>query len=76
MVIVDPPRKGLDPKLCEALAESPPETLVYVSCGLPAFLDQTRRLLGAGRLRLDHVEAFGLIPHTEHVETLALFRRC
>jgi tRNA/tmRNA/rRNA uracil-C5-methylase (TrmA/RlmC/RlmD family) len=75
VVIADPPRKGLEARLCKALAEQPPATLVYVSCGLPAFLQQARVLLNGGRLRLARIEAFALIPHTGHVETVARFER-
>jgi 23S rRNA (uracil1939-C5)-methyltransferase len=75
VVIADPPRKGIDAPLLEVLAQEPPRRLVYVSCGLPAFLAQARRLLEEGGLRLAALEAWALFPHTDHVETLALFER-
>lgn len=75
VVIVDPPRKGLDPELVQALQRDPPEKLVYVSCGLPAFLSQAEQLLQSGKLALSSLEAFALFPFTEHVETLAVFER-
>jgi tRNA/tmRNA/rRNA uracil-C5-methylase (TrmA/RlmC/RlmD family) len=72
VVIVDPPRKGLDPELLDALSARPRGRLVYVSCGLPAFLRECARLRSAGwKLRL--LEAWALFPHTAHVETLAEF---
>jgi tRNA/tmRNA/rRNA uracil-C5-methylase (TrmA/RlmC/RlmD family) len=49
--------------------------LAYVSCGLPALLHQARALVAGGPLRLVGLEAFALFPHSEHVETLALFER-
>jgi tRNA/tmRNA/rRNA uracil-C5-methylase (TrmA/RlmC/RlmD family) len=75
VVIADPPRKGLDAELTRALAESPPERLLYVSCGLEAFLADTARLTAAGRLRLTRLTAFNLLPYTEHVETVGKFER-
>ncbi|MBW2272962.1 MAG: class I SAM-dependent RNA methyltransferase [Deltaproteobacteria bacterium] len=75
VVIADPPRKGLDPPLLEVLAERPPRRLVYVSCGLPALLAQSRRLLESGHLALAALEAWALFPHTDQIETLALFDR-
>jgi tRNA/tmRNA/rRNA uracil-C5-methylase (TrmA/RlmC/RlmD family) len=75
VVIVDPPRKGLDPELLEYLAESPPERLIYVSCGLESLVADTAPLSTAGALRLSGLAAFNQLPFTEHVETVACFDR-
>ncbi len=75
VVIVDPPRKGLDPELLAALAERPPGRLVHVACGLDAFLAEARTLLAGGRVALGELLAFDLFPWTEHVETVAVFER-
>lgn len=74
VVIVDPPRKGLDAPLLQALAAQPPDRLIYVSCGLTSFLRDAEALLAAG-LRLEAATAYDLFPYTPHVETLAMFRR-
>lgn len=75
VVIADPPRKGLEPGLIEYLIEHPPERLVYVSCGLESFLDDAHRLTSHGKLRLQSLTAFNLLPFTGHVETVACFGR-
>lgn len=75
VVLVDPPRRGLEPELLEALVSDPPERLLYVSCGLDAFEREARALLAAGRLRLAELRVFDLFPFTEHVETAARFDR-
>jgi tRNA/tmRNA/rRNA uracil-C5-methylase (TrmA/RlmC/RlmD family) len=75
VVIADPPRKGLDPELTQALSEEPPARFVYVSCGLESFLSDSEQLLARGKLRLSALTAFNLIPFTEHVETVARFER-
>jgi tRNA/tmRNA/rRNA uracil-C5-methylase (TrmA/RlmC/RlmD family) len=75
VVIADPPRKGLDPELLDALRGLPPARLVYVSCGLASFLRDADRLLASGALRLASLEAFACFPYTEHAETLAVFAR-
>jgi tRNA/tmRNA/rRNA uracil-C5-methylase (TrmA/RlmC/RlmD family) len=74
-VIVDPPRKGLDPPLREQFAAQPPERLIYVSCGVASFLADTERLTAGGRMRLTGLAAFNLMPYTEHVETVGVFTR-
>ena len=75
VVIVDPPRKGLESELTEYLSEHPPERIVYVSCGLDSFRNDAARLTSRGRLRLGALSAFNLLPFTEHVETVARFER-
>jgi 23S rRNA (uracil1939-C5)-methyltransferase len=75
VVIADPPRKGLDPELCEYLGEHPPERFVYVSCGLESLLNDAARLISYGKLRLGALTAFNLFPFTGHVETVARFER-
>lgn len=73
VVIADPPRKGLDAALLDALIATPPARFIYVSCGLPSLLAQARTLLDSGKFKLTTLEAFALFPYTEHVETLAVF---
>ena len=74
VVIVDPTRKGLDLELRNHLRDHPPEHLLYVSCSLPSLLEDTA-ILTAGALRLTGLTAFNLLPFTEHVESVAHFRR-
>jgi tRNA/tmRNA/rRNA uracil-C5-methylase (TrmA/RlmC/RlmD family) len=73
-VVVDPPRRGLDPELLRALCEAPPARLVYVSCGLDAFVREAAELAAAGLVPAQLV-ACALFPYTEHVETVARFER-
>jgi tRNA/tmRNA/rRNA uracil-C5-methylase (TrmA/RlmC/RlmD family) len=75
VVIVDPPRKGLDAQLRESLTLRPPQRLIYVSCGLEAFQEDAAMLTAGGAMRLTSLQAFNLMPYTEHVETLAVFER-
>ena len=75
VVVADPPRKGLDRELLEHLVDEPSERFVYVSCGLESFLEDTKHLTSRGRLRLQNLAAFNLMPFTEHVETVACFER-
>jgi tRNA/tmRNA/rRNA uracil-C5-methylase (TrmA/RlmC/RlmD family) len=75
VVIVDPPRKGLDRELVAQLVADPPGRFVYVSCGLDSFLADTERLTASGALRLTSLRVFNLMPFTEHVETVACFER-
>jgi 23S rRNA (uracil1939-C5)-methyltransferase len=75
VVIVDPPRKGLEGGLADYLSNSPPDRLIYISCGLESFLRDTTQLLSCGRLRLSALTAFNLLPFTHHVEIVGRFER-
>jgi 23S rRNA (uracil1939-C5)-methyltransferase len=73
VVIVDPPRKGLDAPLRDRLASSPPARLFYVSCELSSLMADAAALTTGGALRLVGLTAFDQMPYTDHVETLAEF---
>jgi 23S rRNA (uracil1939-C5)-methyltransferase len=74
VLLVDPPRKGLDPELKAALGVHAPSRLIYLSCGFDAFEREVPLLAQAG-LVLRELTPVALFPHTPHVETLALFTR-
>jgi tRNA/tmRNA/rRNA uracil-C5-methylase (TrmA/RlmC/RlmD family) len=74
VVIVDPPRRGVDAAVLQRLIAAPPQRLVAVSCNLDAFLREAAMYLAAG-LVLRALVPFALFPHTDHVETVAVFER-
>ena len=72
VVVVDPPRKGIDAEVLEALVAAPPGRLVVVSCSLEAFRREVALLVGSAGMRLRALVPYALFPFTEHVETLAV----
>jgi 23S rRNA (uracil1939-C5)-methyltransferase len=76
LVVVDPPRKGLDDDVVQALCkEQRPKSLVYVSCGFDAFMRDFETLAEDGDWKLDHAEGHVLFPGSDAIETLAFFTR-
>lgn len=101
VIIVDPPRKGLDEEVLTQLckphnpkqeyAEDPMfltgpkysinwandvHTLIYVSCGFDALARDCDQLIkGNAGWRLESATGFVLFPGSNHVETLAVFKR-
>jgi tRNA/tmRNA/rRNA uracil-C5-methylase (TrmA/RlmC/RlmD family) len=75
VVLVDPPRKGLEAALLARLVDHPPARLIVVSCDLDAFRREAHALLAGGKVALAGLVPYALFPHTDHVETVALFER-
>ena len=71
VVVLDPPRKGCDAALLQALLAVPPQRIVYVSCD-PATLARDLKILCAdGAYRLDSVQPCDMFPQTTHIENIA-----
>jgi 23S rRNA (uracil1939-C5)-methyltransferase len=68
LVILNPPRAGVVPRVAELLLEHAPARIVYVSCD-PATLARDVALL-ASAYRTTSVRCFDLFPQTAHVETV------
>ncbi len=68
---VNPPRKGVDARVIEALIEHRPDRIAYLSCAPLTLLRDLARLVEGG-FRLRHVELFDMFPQTSQVETLAI----
>ena len=76
LVVVDPPRKGLEETVSSALASTKrPKLLVYVSCGFEAFTKDFEVLTRRGNWNLEHAEGHVLFPGSDAIETLAFFTR-
>jgi 23S rRNA (uracil1939-C5)-methyltransferase len=69
VVVLNPPRAGVDERVCAALeAQSVrPRSLIYVSCN-PATL--ARDLTRLPSYHIDSVTGFDMFPQTAHVETV------
>lgn len=67
-LILDPPRKGCDDTVLQAVTKSLPDKIVYVSCN-PATLARDLKILSSS-YKVDKVKLFDMFPQTKHVETI------
>jgi len=74
VVVVDPPRKGLNADTIEALHRFAPRRIVYVSCD-PATLGRDVALLKEKGYRVQNALACDLFPRTVHVESVVCLTR-
>ncbi|QNB47705.1 23S rRNA (uracil(1939)-C(5))-methyltransferase RlmD [Thermanaerosceptrum fracticalcis] len=74
VVVVDPPRKGCDPRLLESIIAVKPERVVYVSCN-PATLARDLKYLTTGGYQVQEVQPVDMFPWTAHVECIIQIKR-
>ncbi len=74
VIVVDPPRAGLELAALDAILSMDAPTLIYVSCD-PATLARDAKRLIRGGYRLEQVTPFDLFPQTYHIESISLFQR-
>ena len=75
-LLLDPPRKGLEPPALQAILAVPPERLLYLSCDPATLARDLAALAGPqGPYRLQAVQPLDFFPQTSHVEALATLVR-
>ncbi len=73
VIILDPPRAGVDEPVIDVILRAAPERIVYVSCN-PA--TQARDLaLMEHDYTIEAVQPVDMFPHTHHVENVVKLRR-
>ncbi|MDK0907052.1 23S rRNA (uracil(1939)-C(5))-methyltransferase RlmD [Clostridium perfringens] len=74
VVVVDPPRKGCDKKLLDAITNIDAKKIVYVSCD-PSTLGRDLKVLEENGYKTLEVQPVDMFPNTAHVETVVLMSR-
>lgn len=70
LIVVDPPRSGLVPKVVRRVCEARPDRIVYVSCNPTTFAGNLPMFREHG-YRLTYVQPVDQFPHTSHCELVA-----
>lgn len=74
VLIIDPPRSGISPRVRKKILELEIPALVYISCNPVTFLEDAGHILKAG-YRLKNLELFDFFPQTPHLETLSIWEK-
>lgn len=70
-IILDPPRKGCEKELLDAIIKLQPDRIVYVSCN-PSTLARDLKILVEGGYKVREVQPVDMFPHSAHIEVVTL----
>lgn len=73
LVIVDPPRSGLDKKTIDVLLDMGCSDIIYVSCD-PSTLARDVKLL-SDKYNVNYIKPFNMFSRTYHVECVCVLKR-
>lgn len=74
LILVNPPREGLSPKVTQLLESCSASHIIYVSC-MPSTLARDLHLICQKNYRIDFLQSFDMFPQTVHVETLVVLSK-
>ena len=72
VIILDPPRAGVDERVIEVIKRAAPQRMVYVSCN-PSTQARDLALL-SDMYKIEAVQPVDMFPHTHHVENVVKLR--
>lgn len=73
VLVVDPPRKGLDKNICSKILMKPPRTIAYISCNPATLTRDLDTLMSAYKMK--KAFAYDFFPQTPHMETLVILEK-
>jgi len=68
VMIVDPPRAGLDTKMINLILNIKPKTLIYVSCNPSTLAKNLSKL--RGQYKIDYIQPVDMFPQTANIEAV------
>ena len=72
-LVVDPPRKGLGPAVCDTILRSDADNMVYISCDSATLARDLTAL--SVNYDVTYVRPFDMFPQTDNVETVVHLAR-
>lgn len=75
LLVLDPPRKGLDHELPEFIAQTSIPKIIYVSCNPATLARDCKIICEKGGYEIMHIQPVDMFPWTKHVESVVLMSR-
>lgn len=74
LLIIDPPRPGINPKALTKIAAAGAAEILYISCN-PKSLARDLKELENHNYKLEKFKAVDMFPHTKHLEVITLLKK-
>lgn len=74
LLIIDPPRPGINPKALAKIAAAEAEEILYISCN-PKSLARDLKELEIHNYKLEKFKAVDMFPHTKHLEVITFLKK-
>lgn len=74
IVLLDPPRAGLEKAVMDGILKLAPRVIAYISCDPSTLARDAARFIHGG-YRLVEVTPFDLFPQTYHIESISIFEK-
>lgn len=71
LIILDPPREGINPKAIGKIIDFSPEVFVYVSCNPVTLVRDLKEFIKRG-YNIEKVKCMDMFPKTPHAEVVTL----
>ena len=75
LIVIDPPRAGLQKTALQRLISSAQRQMIYVSCDPMTLKRDLAELISSGGFQLESIQPFDMFPQTPHMETLVYLQR-
>jgi 23S rRNA (uracil1939-C5)-methyltransferase len=70
VIITDPPRSGMHPRVITEIAKLAPRRIVYISCNPATQARDLGQLCAESAYAIDEIQPVDMFPHTHHVENI------
>ncbi|MFP4021288.1 MAG: class I SAM-dependent RNA methyltransferase, partial [Halanaerobium sp.] len=74
LLVIDPPRPGINPKALTKIAAAEANEILYISCN-PKSLARDLKELENHNYKLQKFKAVDMFPHTKHIEVITLLTK-
>lgn len=74
-IVLDPPRKGCDKKILEAIKTSNASKIIYIACSPISLARDCKILLENSNYKISLVKPYDMFPETKNVETLCVLEK-